>query len=564
MNKKYAILLSILAVSAFALVIFFTAKPTEVEDDLPGVFEDNESLIQTQTETDLFVHNAQAGTFEQIEGEDGSYILTLTDFDDDVIYFTDRPLRDVGRVELDKFLGGLGFEIGDPPNAAIVVKNEEGEDITVVAELTEPILNQDTDELKFKVHILKDEDTGENAEYGGNLPEVFTSATLLIDGCKKHGYKFCGSTGKCYNPKTQKCGGVDTWKKDKDKKCHGVKLEDAYKYANGDDSECLDYNNATLSQSEYECDDGIKGWKIKLDADFKGEQSDCQAYCIVKSSEVHSEGVARIEYKCHKTSDEKEPKNKYCPRPDLNSGHDDKDAKEHLIKKYHSILDEAKKHNTSYEHHYCVTSGMPYSTKKHWATDCSGLGGFALFEALPYHYKLLDDSRSAWKKADRPLATDFYEFIKNLKDDDKCWKRVKDLKDAKQGDFLVVKYDPRANENSTGHVMWIEKAPEWHDVAKHYEIEVIDSANNRHGDDTRHDDNTYNCDKKHDKKCGIGKGKMTIYAKDGKDGEPVRYKWNTKLSSDQYVPYKKDCPDNEKCRLEGIVIGRVLDCKVKK
>ncbi len=569
MNKTKTLSLIILAISAFGLVVFFASKTStqKVTDNkiVDNLFQDDVTLLQKPEPTDLFVHSAKRGYIEQIEGEEDKYIVTLTDFDDDVVYFTDRPLHDTGRVKLAQFLDGLGFEIGNPPNAAIVAKLKNGEEITVVVELTNPILDRDAKELMYTATILHDE-KGNDAEYGTQqLSGKITQVTMLIDGCGKKGEKFCGSTGQCYNPKKENCGGVATWKHEKGKKCHGLKLEDAYKFANGSDSECLLHDKASLSQIDYKCDDNLKAWKIGLDANFKGEQSGCKAYCIVLANESHKkgEGVARIEYECKKTSDEKEPKNKYCPKPDLNKGYDNENARKNLIDEYHHILDKATKHHTSYEHHYCVATGMPYNnTKKHWATDCSGLGGFALFKSLPYHYKLLDESRHAWKKADRPLASDFYEYIKNIKDDNKCWERIHELKNAKQGDFLVVKYDERAGENSTGHVMWINKAPEWHDIAQHYEVEVIDSANNGHGDDTRDAHNTYNCEGK--KNCGIGKGSLTIYAKDGKDGGPERYKWNTKFSSDQYVPYKKDCPDSKKCRLEGIVIGRVKDCKVKK
>jgi hypothetical protein len=569
MNKKHAVLLSILAIVTFGLVVFFTIRPIEMQDDLQIVFDDEKNtLIQPQEATDLFVHNAQVGSFEKVEGEDDVYILTLTDFDDDVIYFTDRPLRDVGRVKLAQFLNGLGFEIGDPPNAAIVMEMENGEDITIVVELTSPILNRDTNELIYTATILHDEDD-DIAEYGADqLPENFVRATMLIDGCSKKNEKFCGSTGQCYDPKKEECGGVATWKKEKDKKCHGMKLEDAYKYANGKDSECLLYDKASLSQIDYKCDDSIKGWKIGLDVNFKGEQNNCNSHCIIVAaeSEKDGEGVARIEYKCDKSSDEKEPKNKYCPKLDLNKGHDKENAVDYLIDKYQDILAESQKHHTSYEHHYCVTSGMPYPTKKHWATDCSGLGGFALFETLPYHYKLLDDDRSAWKKADRPLATDFYNFIDKQKTEFKegeneCWMKIEKLEDAQRGDFLVVAYDSRAKSNSTGHVMWIDREPQ-KDGEGRYNVRVIDSANNGHAHDTRHDGNTYNCEDSKD--CGIGRGDMWFDA--NKDGEPIFYRWSHK-DGKKYCKYEDtehcNC-DDDKCELKGIVIGRVLDCKVKK
>jgi hypothetical protein len=235
----------------------------------------------------------------------------------------------------------------------------------------------------------------------------------------------------------------------------------------------------------------------------------------------------------------------------MQKGYDNNKAAKHLIEKYHSILNGATKYHTSYEHHYCITSGMPYSTKKHWATDCSGLGGFALFDTLPYHYELLNESRSAWTKADRPLATDFYEFIKkqptkHYKDKNQCWQRIEKLKDAKQGDFLVAKYSKEVvdKKHSTGHVMWINEVH--NKLGDHRKLTVIDSANNGHGSDTRTEDNTYNC--KGNKTCGIGEGNIWVYPDD--KGRPDTYTW-------------KAHPGQKKETGEYLVIGRVLNCKAK-
>ncbi len=554
MIKKIFWSLIFVTVGLLLLVTFFVqyqGKNIKIRDSFKS-----SNFLSKQSEqevaTDLFVHNSGAGTFERVGDEESDvYILTLQDFDDKVIYFTDRPLRDVGQVKLAQFLRGLSFEIGNPPNAAIVINTPEGEEMTVVAELTEPILMPVEGRLIFKAKVLKDNNTEQEAEYGGVIPKKFNKVTLLIDGCSKKDEKFCGSTGKCYNPQKEKCGGIKkSWKKFKNEKCHGMKLEDAYKYAQGPDSECLLYDKASLSEYNFTCDDKIKGWKIDLEINLTGEEGHCKAYCIVPAKESYkkNEGVGRIQYKCKKSANEKEPKNKYCPKPDVRKGYDNNKATKHLIEKYHSILNEATKHHTSYEHHYCVTSGMPYSTKKHWATDCSGLGGFALFDTLPYHYKLLDESRSAWTKADRPLATDFYEFIKKQpteyhKDKNQCWQRIEKLKDAKQGDFLVAKYSKKVadKKHSTGHVMWIDEVH--NKLGDHRKLTVIDSANNGHGSDTRTEDNTYNC--KGSKTCGIGRGNIWVYPDD--KGRPDSYTW-------------KAHPGQKKETGEYLVIGRALNC----
>ncbi len=553
MNNKYAMPLVILAVGAFLFVAFFTFEPVSVNNDHAETVTGADITVEQQP-TYLFTQTAGAGTFENTS--DDEYILTLTNVDPNVVYFSDRPVRDAGEIGIVQFLNGLGFEIGDPPNAAIITETENGEEVTVVAELTQPIYDRDTRELIYKAIILHDA-SGQLAEYGSSdvVPESFTKATLLIDGCAKKGDVFCGSAGKCMDPDKEKCGGTskDSWKKHKDKECHKMKLKDAYDIAAGSESECLLYDDARLSDSEYECKgEGTKeAWRIKMNTNTKGEASKCHAYCLIYPSEEHSRGVARIEYYCHDDENEKGDKNKYCPTPEIKNDHHYKDTQEKLIGEYHHILSKASDHKTSYEHHYCVTTGMPYATNKHWATDCSGLGGYALFHTLPYHYHLVDKDRDAHAKADRPLAADFYNFIhkqstENKGGDSQCWQKIENIEDAQQGDFLIVKYGSKNKEsdNSTGHVMWIDEVH--NGTGGHRKITVIDSAKNGHGSDTRKDDNTYNCKKDHD--CGIGKGNMWFYPDKGK---PESYKWDAH-------------PDGDKRTGNHIVIGRVLDCKAKK
>ena len=291
MTKKY-FLITMLAIVSFLLVVFFVFYQKSDLDLVSSINKYNKDKSEQQI-NDLFVYNAGQASFEVLDKENNEYTLTLNQLDDDVIYFTDRPVREAGRVKLAKFLSGLGFEIGNPPNAAIVLNNtQDDEQVTVVGELTEPILIEDQDELLFRVKLLRDDD-GQLTEYGNNdVTTTFSEVTLLIDGCAKKGEKFCGSTGQCYNPKKQHCGGVkdDSWKKHKDEKCHGLKLEDAYKYAKGPDSECLIYHKASLDKYGFVCDDDLKAWKIPLHVEFKGEESDCRAHCLVYAKESHKKG----------------------------------------------------------------------------------------------------------------------------------------------------------------------------------------------------------------------------------------------------------------------------------
>ncbi len=565
MNKKLAIVLTIVAVGLFALVAFFSFR-NDSQDKETATAQD--FVKQGQKPVYLFTHKAGAGTTEKID--DDTYLLNFSTVDPKVVYFSDRPARDVGRVALPRFLDTLGFEAVDPPNAAVTLTDADGNETQMVVELTDPLYNHDEKTLTYKAKFLRDDQSGTFARYGTNnedivVPESFVEAQFFIDGCAHKNEIFCGSLGRCIDSATENCDSAhDAWEKHKDKKCHGMKLEDAYKIAGGKESECLLYDRAILT-NKFACDDDIKGWRIEIDAHLKGEAAECKAYCIVPTKEKHSEGVGRVEYVCDKKKEEKSDKNTFCVLDNQIKGHDDKDAQKHLIKKYEDILKKVKESgHTSYEHHYCITTGMPYPTGKHWATDCSGLGGYALYTTLPMHYKELDKTRGAYKKADRPLAQDFYEFINKQKTEDngkkdQCWMKVAKLKDAKKGDFLVVKYDSKAKKNSTGHVMWIDDiVPPKSKNGERFTVTVIDSANNGHSDDTRHANNTFNCESHKD--CGIGRGKMYFYTND--NGEPIAYRWRASTDSKKYIKYKKDCDkDKDICELEGIVVGRVLDCK---
>ena len=105
----------------------------------------------------LFVQHAEGVTLA--EG-----VLTLEGIGEDVLYFSDRPHRIVGRVTLEDFLGSWheGEEsFGEvPPNAVLTVKQEnELRDLTVV--LKAPELTERT--LVYQVEVLDGPDAGSGA-----------------------------------------------------------------------------------------------------------------------------------------------------------------------------------------------------------------------------------------------------------------------------------------------------------------------------------------------------------------------------------------------------------------
>jgi hypothetical protein len=102
----------------------------------------------------LFVQHAEGVTLQ--EG-----VLTLEGVGDEILYFSDRPHRIVGRETLEKFLeawheGEESFaEV--PPNAVLTVKQEdELRDLTVV--LKDPVLTEGN--LAYQVEVLDGPDAG--------------------------------------------------------------------------------------------------------------------------------------------------------------------------------------------------------------------------------------------------------------------------------------------------------------------------------------------------------------------------------------------------------------------
>ena len=123
---------------------------------------DDEAPIQL-----LFVQTANSGSF------DGDTI-TLDDIAAHTLYFSDRPHRIVGHFTTLSFTdnwdeGDDSFAV-DPPNAAIVLLDNESENITVV-ELTNPVYDSEMNTLQYVIKVLDD----------STLPEGFGHVVLYID-----------------------------------------------------------------------------------------------------------------------------------------------------------------------------------------------------------------------------------------------------------------------------------------------------------------------------------------------------------------------------------------------
>ena len=95
------------------------------------------------------------------------------------ILFSDRPDRIVKPVSTTDFIGdwstGEDSFAVNPPNAVLVVDEQEGKQDVAIVELFTPIYDSDKMTLKYEV-------TPDNAT-SIDLPEEFGQTTIVIDWC---------------------------------------------------------------------------------------------------------------------------------------------------------------------------------------------------------------------------------------------------------------------------------------------------------------------------------------------------------------------------------------------
>lgn len=136
----------------------------------------------------LFVQSFQSGTITPSEGEDSRYTVTLDHGIGQTIHFSDRPDRIVGATPTEQFLSGLGFTPDNPPNAAIITANEDGETTLAVVELFDPVYDTESATITYEMAML--EHWEDSASMGFTKTPVdldalgasFGTTHLFIDG----------------------------------------------------------------------------------------------------------------------------------------------------------------------------------------------------------------------------------------------------------------------------------------------------------------------------------------------------------------------------------------------
>ena len=148
----------------------------------------------------LFVQSAASGTFAAnpgagtpaeagtpTPGAGADYLLTLEGHTGNTVYFSDRPERIFGESPTDQFLAGLGFSPDNPPNAALVTNDENGNEDILVVELLNPVYDADAGSVTYGVNLLSDYEGGLDFVAGRqqdeDLAPSFGEASLFIDDC---------------------------------------------------------------------------------------------------------------------------------------------------------------------------------------------------------------------------------------------------------------------------------------------------------------------------------------------------------------------------------------------
>ena len=178
--KKIGIAALLLTIS---VVILSVAGCSDDKNRVEAV-ENNSTEEVGKTTSYLFVQNATSGTFTS--NGDETYTLTMNGVSSQTIYFSDRPERDAGQIDMQTYLNSGRFNDTNPPNAAIDVLNgEEGSDVAIV-ELFNPVYDSDAATLQYTARILEDASHSVavfNERRDASIPTTFDAVALFIDDC---------------------------------------------------------------------------------------------------------------------------------------------------------------------------------------------------------------------------------------------------------------------------------------------------------------------------------------------------------------------------------------------
>jgi hypothetical protein len=196
---------TILLCLALAGTVSGAEQATNNSSGCVGCNSESANVTENQTVTHIFIQQGTGGSF--VNDGSGNYTLTMTDVVPYTIFFADRPARDVGFAQMDEFLKGFDFGVNNPPNAAIILPDENETSDMVIVELTNPQYNNTTGTLTYTASLLKDYSfesvwfQDQKIKVDSSIPERFGSINLVIDDCPcaQDGSGPCGSSTSCRN-----------------------------------------------------------------------------------------------------------------------------------------------------------------------------------------------------------------------------------------------------------------------------------------------------------------------------------------------------------------------------
>ena len=212
---------TILLCLALAGAVSGAEQATNNSSGCVGCNSDSANVTENETVTHIFIQQGTGGSF--VNDGSGNYTLTMMDVVPYTIFFADRPARDVGFAPMDKFLKGFDFGVNNPPNAAIILPDENETSDMVIVELTNPQYDNTTGTLTYTASLLKDYSfesvwfQDQKSKVDSSIPERFGNITLVIDDCPcaQDGSGSCSTSTTCRNtcfkakpfPWCYKCGG---------------------------------------------------------------------------------------------------------------------------------------------------------------------------------------------------------------------------------------------------------------------------------------------------------------------------------------------------------------------
>ena len=223
---------------------------TTAQDATPDPLGDDASFLFVQSATSgTFAANPGAGTpaadGTPTPGGGADYLLTLEGHTGNTVYFSDRPERIFGESPTQAFLDGLGFAASNPPNAALVTSDEQGNEDILVVELLNPSYDAAAGSITYGVNILSDYEGGldfvANRQQDEDLAPTFGTASLFIDDCPDVGDCLVGDgiigdptsdvgplpagtpTGQCWHWSSFSCTPCNGWgQQDYDNACNNA------------------------------------------------------------------------------------------------------------------------------------------------------------------------------------------------------------------------------------------------------------------------------------------------------------------------------------------------------